>query len=950
MSGRAPAKLLVVDDNATKRFALKSVLLPLGYTVVEADSGLSALRCVRDEDFAVILLDVRMPGMDGFETAALIRTRRQSETTPIIFITAAAPDEIDAVERYSEGAVDFIFAPVQPDELRAKVAVFVKLFLRADKLAVRAAEVRRSADQLRQLTDAAPIGIFQTDAQGRYTYTNPRWSQITGIHPAAATGRTWHGFLDDEQRAGLRATGGDTLPLADSSRRFELLADGRPPAVTLVTSAPIQDGDGHLTGWVGTLADVTAEAGAEAALSAARDDATTASQLKSDFLANMSHEIRTPMNGVIGMTDLLLETDLDVRQRDYAQTVRNSGEALLTIINDILDFSRVEAGKLELSTGELDVRLLVDGVVDLLAGPAQVKGLELLAVVDRQVPRVVVGDAGRIRQVLMNLIGNAVKFTTAGSVVVRVTVPPPGEPGGPGGPGEEDPAAAGEPAPGATVLRFEVSDTGSGIPQDKLTTIFEPFTQADTSTSRRYGGTGLGLAISSNLVALMGGRCGAASRPGAGSTFWFTISVTSASTADTPPGGPRSSARPGPDADLSGVVALVVDDNAAQLDALTGHLEGWGMSVTTAPSAEAALVALRSAAAQGRPVAVALVDRSMPGTDGIRLSESIAADSRLTAEVVLMTDLGDLLDDDDGRRHGVRASLTKPIHLAELRSCLRMATGAEVEPATPAHVAARRSTDAPVLGRLLLAEDNAINQKVAVAMLSGAGYRVDTVLDGRAAVQAAAAHHYDAILMDCQMPEMNGYEATAAIRAREGPDRHTPIIAMTAGARRQDRDRCLAEGMDAYVSKPVSKEALLALIARWLPRGERAAVPLRAGRRSTDPVIDSAVFDELRAADDPGQSTFLVEIVEQFVTDATAGLALLRAALASNDVDAVGRLAHSLKGSSGQLGGVRLASSCSRLETAAADGRLDEAGGDLDDVELEFEEMRRLLLALAPPG
>ena len=277
--------------------------------------------------------------------------------------------------------------------------------------------------------------------------------------------------------------------------------------MALVTSRSIPDGDGGIAGWVGTLADVTAEVGAEAAMSDARDKATEASRLKSDFLANMSHEIRTPMNGVIGMTDLLLETNLDARQRDYAQTVRNSGEALLTIINDILDFSKIEAGKLEIEDIEFDVRTVVDDVVDLLAGPAQTKGLELVAVIESSVPAVVSGDPGRLRQVLINLVGNAIKFTQSGEIVVRVT--------------EAEAGIAG----GDTMVRFEVSDTGDGIGPEKLDQVFQPFVQADTSTSRRYGGTGLGLAISSQLVALMGGDCGVWSRLGVGSNFWFTISV-----------------------------------------------------------------------------------------------------------------------------------------------------------------------------------------------------------------------------------------------------------------------------------------------------------------------------------------------------------------------------------------------------------------------------------------
>ena len=501
---RSRVPILLVDDNPAKRLALKAVLLPLGYSIVEADSGLAALRCVMAQDFAVILLDVRMPDMDGFETAALIRQRQRSEMTPIIFITAHRKDELGHEDLYAQGAVDFIFAPVPPNELRAKVSVFANLFIRAEELAAQAREVQASADQLRLLTDAAPIGIFQTDAENRYVYTNPRWSEITGIAAGEAAGKTWATIIGSEPRSSLIADLSDPgVPSGELSHRIEILVPGSLSRIALVTSKSIPDNDGGSAGWVGTLADITAEAGAEAAMADARDKATEASRLKSDFLANMSHEIRTPMNGVIGMTDLLLETDLDARQRDYAQTVRNSGEALLTIINDILDFSKVEAGKLEIEDIEFDLRTIVDDVVDLLRGSAQAKRLDLVAAIDDSVPATGNGDPGRVRQVLTNLIGNAIKFTQTGEIVVRVT---------------ENECVGDD-----TVVRFEVSDTGDGIAPDKLDLVFQPFVQADTSTSRKYGGTGLGLAISGQLVALMGGDCGVSSRLGEGSDFWFTI-------------------------------------------------------------------------------------------------------------------------------------------------------------------------------------------------------------------------------------------------------------------------------------------------------------------------------------------------------------------------------------------------------------------------------------------
>jgi PAS domain S-box-containing protein len=772
LTAKSPVPVLIVDDNRSKRLALKSVLSPLGYLIVEAASGTEALRCVMARDFAVILLDVCMPGMDGFETAALIRQRRQSEMTPIIFITAFASDEIQTTDLYAEGAVDFIFAPVPPAELQAKVSVFANLFTRAEELAARAREVQESADQLRLLTDAAPIGIFQTDVENRYVYTNPRWSEITGVRPEQAAGKPWDSILDAQDRAGLPpARGEDMLYRGEVCDRFEIRSASGPSRVLLLTSRSIPDSEGGVAGWVGTLADVTAEAGAEAAMSDARDEANEGSRLKSDFLANMSHEIRTPMNGIIGMTDLLLETDLDVVQRDYAQTVRNSGEALLTIINDILDFSKVEAGKLELEQIDFSLRSIVDDVVNLLARAADDKGLKLTGIVEDSVPTVVTGDPGRVRQVLTNLVGNAIKFTRSGHVVVRTAL--------------VDGAST------DTGIRFEVSDTGDGIAPEKLETVFQPFVQADTSTSRRYGGTGLGLAISGQLVALMGGECGVSSELGAGSTFWFTIRVR----VDLL----EHLEELLPDADLAGVTVLVVGDNGARRSVVSEYLSGWGMTVRTADSGAPALATLRTAAAQGRPFDLALLE-SMPHDQAEELERTILSEASLTARPVV--------------RPGRAAPLSELLDREMLRTSLRLALET---PAADVALVGPRSSErrGPEGGRLLLAEDNLINQKVAIAMLSSAGYEVDIVANGEIAVHAASAQHYDVILMDCHMPVLNGYDATVAIRAREGSERHTPIIALTASARREDRERCLSAGMDNYLAKPVSKDALLALVGRY---------------------------------------------------------------------------------------------------------------------------------------
>ncbi len=776
--------VLIVDDDASKRLALKAVLAPLGYYIEEADSGAAALRHVMAQDFAVILLDVRMPIMDGFETAALIRLRQQSEMTPIIFITAHEAGEVGP-DRYAQGAVDFITAPIDVDELRAKVSVFANLFIQAEVVAAKAREVQRSADQLRLLTETAPIGIFQTDAELRYTYTNAHWAEITGVTNATAEGQQWDMIIDDEQREQMAADFEASTDRSEFSARFETSVPGSTPRIMLLHSKAMLDDDGRTTGWVGTLADITTEAGAEAAMAEARDQADKASSLKSDFLANMSHEIRTPMNGVIGLTELLLETDLNDHQREFAQTLSNSGQALLTVVNGILDFSRIETGTIEVEDIEFSVQTIVDDVVDLLAPSSRAKGLELMAVLDRSVPAAVSGDPSRLRQVLTNLAGNAIKFTHSGEVVIRVTAVRPTE------------SARSE-----TVLRFELTDTGVGIAPDKLAMIFEPFTQADTSTTREFGGTGLGLAISSQLVTLMGGEVGTSSELGTGSTFWFTVKVQALVDG-------AAVERWSPDSDLAGVRILVVDDNDTQRSILSDYLTRWGMRVEIAVSAAAAWDALHAAVVDGRPVAIALVDASMHRLNGVNLATAIHTDDALTTRVVLMTEEGDAVDLAELE---AGASLSKPIHREDLRASLRRVLDVAQPAVAVKEHGAHAARVEPAFGRLLVAEDNLINQMVAVAILSKAGYRVDTARNGAEAVRAAASQEYDAILMDCHMPQMNGYQATAAIRQQEGARHHTPIIALTAGARGEDRERCLEEGMDEYLSKPVRKAPLLEMV------------------------------------------------------------------------------------------------------------------------------------------
>jgi two-component system, sensor histidine kinase and response regulator len=556
--------------------------------------------------------------------------------------------------------------------------------------------------------------------------------------------------------------------------------------------------------WQGFMVDITQRRRAEEEMRKAREAAEEANRTKSQFLANMSQEIRTPMNGVIGMTDLLLDSALSAEQRELAETVRSSGEHLLSVINDILDFSKIEAGKLEIETIDFDLRVLVEHTASLLAQGAQKKGLELVGSIGPGVPTALRGDPGRLRQVLVNLLSNAVKFTEEGEVVLRVAV-------------------LRETADMATV-RFEVRDTGIGMTEEQRERLFSAFSQADASTTRRYGGTGLGLAISKQLVEMMGGEMGVESEPGRGSAFWFHLPLRR----QTEPS-PLARRQPAALRGLRGVRALIVDDNGTNRRVLCEQLSAWGIKVTDAEDGAEALRKLRSAAAGEEPYDVAILDFQMPGMDGMELASRIKADPLVSsARLLLLTSVGVRGGRDESLRAGIEAYLVKPVKQSDLYDTLAtvmVTPDGDTDESEKRLVTSHTLREArATLPRVLVAEDNPVNQLVARKMLEKLGCRVEVAADGVEALAAlSSGGPYSAVFMDVQMPNMDGYEATAEIRRREseGGRPPIPIVAMTANAMEGDREEALGAGMDDYITKPVTSEALEVILKRWLPEAAR---------------------------------------------------------------------------------------------------------------------------------
>jgi PAS domain S-box-containing protein len=761
------------------------------------------------------------------------------------------------------------------------------------------AEIRRQKQYFESLVEVSPVAIVVIDAEERVTGWNPAAAELFGWSADEAIGR----FIDELVFEGAQSEEGrEVTREALATGRVQRIGrrtrkDGAVVDVELML-VPLRV-DGEHVGFYAIYHDITE-------LQRAREEAEAATQAKSAFLATMSHEIRTPMNAVIGMTDLLLGTELTDEQREFAEVVHSSGDALLHVIDDILDYSKIEAGKLELEREAFDLRECVEGALDIVAPRAWEKEIELGCLIDEDAPAGIVGDEARLRQVLLNLLSNAVKFTEKGEIVVLVDAEPSRR--------------------GSYRLELAIRDTGIGIAPDRMDKLFASFSQVDASTTRRYGGTGLGLAISKRLVEMMGGTILVESDEGKGSTFHISLTVKAA---DVPRRISLDEALP----HLAGKRILVVDDNATNREIVTRHARSWGMEpiATELPAEALALIAA------GEHFDVAVLDMMMPDMDGITLAREIRRHrSERELPLLLLTSLGRL---PQARSAGeFSAQLSKPLKASQLYNALLRLLAADEVPEADADVA-RDGKAARSSLRILLAEDNAMNQKVALRLLERLGHSADVASNGFEALEALERQPYDVVLMDVQMPELDGLDASRLICERWPAEARPRIVAMTANALPEDREACFAAGMDDYVAKPIRADELVEALKRVKPLPSNADVSSNGGDIRFDAAAALEKLKELVGDD------FLDEVIDAFLADAPTFLATLRRSLDEQNAEELRRAAHTLKSNGATLGAEGFSELCRELEQRAKDARLDGASELVDRIEQEYEPLQEALAA-----
>ena len=798
--------------------------------------------------------------------------------------------------------------------------------------------LRESQARFQDVALSSGDWIWETDEQWTYTLAAGKVKEILGYEGEDIVGKTCFGLMPQEERDRVRAL------LADCARKQEAITDLENWNVTrdnrrvciMTNGVPVLDEIGRLVGYRGVAKDITSRKQTEIALQQSKDLAEAASKAKSEFLAKMSHEIRTPMNGVIGMLDLLRDTMLDTKQSRYVGLAKSSARSLLDIINDILDFSKIEAGKLDLDRQDFEIVTIVEDVIEMLTQQAHAKNNVLLYEIDPAVCNDVVGDSLKFRQILINLVSNGVKFTENGRIHLCV---------------KQEQETENE-----VLLRVSVTDTGIGIPPGQMNHLFELFSQVDSSMTRKFGGTGLGLAISKRLVEMMEGKIGVESEPGKGSLFWFTARLRKQ---ENPT---RDKGRANPPTSFTGTRVLAVGDHPRDLEVLRTQLTGWGCSAAAVRTGGEALEVLSKSAAEQNPFSVVILDADGPDAQGMEVIRCIMSSSDLRdLRLILLASSEHEPDLPDSLEEGTWRCITKPVRPSELYNALTEIICARSPQSPQADQGAgsinRQMPATPVRheGRILLAEDNEINQEVAREILTRAGYHVDTAADGRSAIDAIARDAYDAVLMDCQMPEMDGYETTRNLREQEkaGTILHRsgqrlPIIALTAHAISGDRERCLEAGMDDYLSKPIDPAKLIEMVNTYVGSGVKSCEreqdqpdhrpvdgreePFADGHTSqAAPINLEALLNRCSGSHD-----FLARILAKFETKTTEVLDAMEQSIRAGDAAQVRFLAHSLKGSAANLAAESLSRAARELEQRAASGDLTSAEVHLETLHSEF--------------
>ena len=853
-------------------------------------------------------------------------------------------DLATGANRFSQGDHAVRIEAAGAPEVRLAADAFNNMAINTATLLTSLGQSEGKNRLLASIVEQSSEAIWTTDLEGRVTSWNAGAAAMFGYSAADVLGH-----VVNETGKGDQASEKERMQRLMRLEKFSYEGKAATKAGgsidVQVAVAPLLGDDGKCVGKISVARDVTERNRNEEALRAARATAETASQAKSAFLARMSHEIRKPMNGVLGMTELLLETGLTSTQRKYAETVHRSGTNLLGIINDVLDFSKIEAGKLELEQVALDVRRTLEDVVDMLAERAHTKGLELACAIPSDIPLHLMGDPLRLRQVLTNLAGNAIKFTESGSVLIRVSC-------------LEDSA-------GKVTLRFDVKDTGPGITLEAQSRIFDEFSQADGSTTRQHGGSGLGLAIGKQLVEMMGGRIQVESTPGAGALFWFTAVFTKQRQSDAISVSAVKTEGAGA-VNLEGVRALVVKSSAVSRGILAAQASGWRMVTRVSESLEQALTLLRQAAVRGVPFDIVIVDMGFAEEDPLGFARTLREDPALArVRLVMLVPVGIHTIIQEARAAGIDSCLVKPVRQSALYDALVEVMSAQQSKVMDAAGTVDRSSQkvtarAAASNRsVLLVEDNLVNQAVALGMLKNLlGYNVTVAGNGQQAVELYEKTPFDLILMDCHMPVMDGFTATRVIRKLEGESgKRIPIIALTANAMAQDRVDCLSEGMDDHLGKPFSRQQIQEMVERWMPVDSQTAMT-RTGRIEMpkqlplNVVLDRRVLRQLSELQTGNDSVLLASILNIFMTESPKEVAAMAQAVNAADTTGITRVAHSLKSSSANIGATSLSQLCADMEAAGRGGEAGIARGLYAKLEAEHVRVqaavRTELAALAP--